>query len=166
MMNLLAGSLVGPFIGVPIVALLTAIGATSAYFISNLSGKELLKKHFESKVEMFSKVIHSQSDHHLYVYLIGLRVFPFTPNWFLNYASPVVNIDIKTFFFTTFIGLIPFHIVTVNAGKFLSDIQSTSDIIQPKLIIFFIILSLVMVLPLKMKDNEYFIKFKSFFKIE
>eukprot|EP01080_Neovahlkampfia_damariscottae_P000490 gene490-8004_t len=166
MMNLLAGSLLGPFIGVPFVATLTAIGATSAYFISNLSGKELMKKHFEHKVEMFSKIIHSQSDHHLVVYLIGLRIFPFTPNWFLNYASPVVNINLKTFFLTTFLGLIPFHIVSVNAGKFLSEINSTSDIIQPKLILFFILLSLLLVLPLKMKDNEYFIKIKSFFKIE
>jgi uncharacterized membrane protein YdjX (TVP38/TMEM64 family) len=165
-MNLLAGALLGPYVGIPFVAVLTALGASSAYLLSKYSGKHLVKKHFEERIEIFSKIVHSQSHHHLVIYLVGLRIFPFTPNWFLNYVSPVVNIKLGTFFFTTLVGLIPFHIVTVNAGKFLSDLNNTSEIIQTKLIILFVFISLVLVLPIKMRENKHFIRLKFYFKIE
>jgi uncharacterized membrane protein YdjX (TVP38/TMEM64 family) len=140
-MNLLAGALLGPYVGIPFVAVLTALGASSAYLLSKYSGKHLVKKHFEERIEIFSKIVHSQSHHHLVIYLVGLRIFPFTPNWFLNYVSPVVNIK-------------------------LGDLNNTSEIIQTKLIILFVFISLVLVLPIKMRENKHFIRLKSYFKIE
>ena len=37
-------------------------------------------------------------------FLLSLRLFPVTPNWFLNMASPIVGIPILPFFISVFIG--------------------------------------------------------------
>ena len=37
-------------------------------------------------------------------FLLSLRLFPVTPNWFLNMASPIVGIPIMPFFISVFIG--------------------------------------------------------------
>jgi hypothetical protein len=48
----------------------------------------------------------------------------------------------------------------------LGDLNNTSEIIQTKLIILFVFISLVLVLPIKMRENKHFIRLKSYFKIE
>lgn len=40
----------------------------------------------------------------LFFFLLFLRFFPMTPNWFLNITCPVLNIPIPIFFFSVFIG--------------------------------------------------------------
>lgn len=40
----------------------------------------------------------------LFFFLLFLRLFPMTPNWFLNLSSPILNIPIVQFFFSVLIG--------------------------------------------------------------
>ena len=40
----------------------------------------------------------------LFFFLLFLRLFPMSPNWFLNMASPILNIPIHLFFMSVFIG--------------------------------------------------------------
>lgn len=40
----------------------------------------------------------------LFFFLLFLRFFPMSPNWFLNMAAPIVNIPITFFFGSVFIG--------------------------------------------------------------
>ena len=40
----------------------------------------------------------------LFFFLLFLRFFPMTPNWFLNMASPIVNVPMHLFFLSVFIG--------------------------------------------------------------
>lgn len=42
----------------------------------------------------------------LFFFLLFLRLFPMTPNWFLNLTSPILNIPVTQFFFSVFIGKI------------------------------------------------------------
>jgi len=41
---------------------------------------------------------------HLLNYIIFLRITPFLPNWFINIASPVINVPLTPFFVGTFLG--------------------------------------------------------------
>ena len=43
----------------------------------------------------------------LFFFLLFLRFFPMTPNWFLNMCAPIVNIPVVYFFCSVFIGEIP-----------------------------------------------------------
>lgn len=93
----------------------------------------------------------------LFFFLLFLRFFPMTPNWFLNITCPVLNIPMPIFFFSVFIGettqahtpprkheqtaantnptavvpppgLIPYNFICVRTGSILSEISSLDDI--------------------------------------
>lgn len=40
----------------------------------------------------------------LFFFLLFLRLFPMTPNWFLNLSAPILNIPISQFFLSVLIG--------------------------------------------------------------
>jgi len=52
----------------------------------------------------------------LFTYLLVLRVFPFTPNFFVNLASSFVGVQFTTSFVTALFGLVPYVYTTVTAG--------------------------------------------------
>lgn len=43
-------------------------------------------------------------DNYLFFYMVFLRVTPLLPNWFINIASPIVDVPASVFFFGTFFG--------------------------------------------------------------
>jgi uncharacterized membrane protein YdjX (TVP38/TMEM64 family) len=53
-------------------------------------------------------------------------VFPFTPNFFVHLASPLVGVPFTTFFITALFNLVPYVYTTVTAGdtlRTLTDLQ-------------------------------------------
>uniref|UniRef100_A0A3B3TL01 Transmembrane protein 41A n=1 Tax=Poecilia latipinna TaxID=48699 RepID=A0A3B3TL01_9TELE len=64
----------------------------------------------------------------LFFFLLFLRFFPMTPNWFLNITCPVLNIPLSIFFFSVLIGLIPYNFICVRTGSVLSQLSSLDDI--------------------------------------
>lgn len=45
-----------------------------------------------------------ENRHSLFFFLLFLRLFPMSPNWFLNLSAPILNIPIVQFFFSVLIG--------------------------------------------------------------
>ncbi|XP_070365381.1 transmembrane protein 41A isoform X3 [Equus asinus] len=60
----------------------------------------------------------------LFFFLLFLRLFPMTPNWFLNLSAPILNIPVVQFFFSVLIGLIPYNFICVQTGSILSTLTS------------------------------------------
>lgn len=61
----------------------------------------------ESNVKISSNICLSQVEENqdcLFFFLLFLRFFPMTPNWFLNMSAPIVNIPITFFFCSVFVG--------------------------------------------------------------
>lgn len=52
---------------------------------------------------LFCRQVEENKDS-LFFFLLFLRFFPMSPNWFLNMAAPIVNIPITFFFSSVFIG--------------------------------------------------------------
>ncbi|XP_064646657.1 transmembrane protein 41A-like isoform X2 [Lineus longissimus] len=127
LLNLLAGTLFGVQYGFPLVCLLTAFGATCCYLLSQFFGKTFILKYFPDKVKRMQNLVSENSDS-LFFFLLFLRLFPMSPNWFLNMASPIINIPIHLFFLSVFIGLMPYCFICVQTGCILSTISSMSDI--------------------------------------
>ena len=50
----------------------------------------------------------------LFFFLLFLRLFPMSPNWFLNMSSPVLEVPITQFFFSVLIGK---HYVISNGNR-------------------------------------------------
>ncbi|XP_055764481.1 transmembrane protein 41A-B-like [Salvelinus fontinalis] len=126
-LNMLAGALFGPWQGLVLACLLTTTGSTFCYLLSAAFGKSYIIHLFPDKVDRLqNKVEENRSS--LFFFLLFLRFFPMTPNWFLNVTSPILNIPVSMFFFSVLIGLIPYNFICVRTGSILSEISSLDDI--------------------------------------
>lgn len=79
------------------------------------------------------------------------QVTPLLPSWFINFASPIVNIPFRTFAVGTFVGLQPLNFITVSAGRTLGRLQSYSDLYGPRTILTMAGCAAVALLPVLLK---------------
>ncbi|XP_053554718.1 transmembrane protein 41A [Bombina bombina] len=125
-LNMLGGALFGPWLGLFLCCTLTSLGATCCYLLSQAFGKQIVVQYFPDKVSMLqNKVEENRSS--LFFFLLFLRLFPMTPNWFLNLTSPILNIPVGQFFFSVLIGLLPYNFICVQTGSILSQLKSLDD---------------------------------------
>ncbi|KAA8588221.1 transmembrane protein 41A-A [Etheostoma spectabile] len=126
-LNILAGAIFGPYQGLLLVSVLTTVGSTMCYLLSQAFGKRYIVTLFPDKVSMLQRKVGENQDCLLF-FLLFLRFFPMTPNWFLNMSAPIVNIPITFFFCSVFIGLLPYNFICVQTGVMLSEVASLDDL--------------------------------------
>ncbi|XP_062516880.1 transmembrane protein 41A-A-like isoform X2 [Corticium candelabrum] len=132
--NVLAGALFGLQFAFPLVCFLTAAGATCCYTLSRLFGISIINYFFKKHFESFQSKV-SENNDGLFFFLLFLRLFPMTPNWLINIASPLVGVPIHLFFLSVFIGLMPYNFLCCQAGVVLSQLTSLGDLFSWKVVI-------------------------------
>ncbi|KAM9966551.1 hypothetical protein ACTFIR_006771 [Dictyostelium discoideum] len=145
-LSFLSGGLFGLKVGFPLVCFVATLGATFSYLISYYIGRNLVRKLFPDKLKLFSDSL-SQKRDNLLNYIVFLRITPFLPNWFINLASPLLDVPIHTFAIGTFIGIMPATFLAVKAGIQIQNIQNPSDIFDLKSILTMAALALLSILP-------------------
>ncbi|KAF4118697.1 transmembrane protein 41A-B [Onychostoma macrolepis] len=145
-LNMLAGALFGPWHGLLIACTLTTVGSTNCYLLSRTFGKRHIIRLFPEKVAMLQRMV-EENRSSLFFFLLFLRFFPMTPNWFLNITSPILNIPIPIFFFSILIGLIPYNFICVHTGAILSEIQSLDEIFSWRTLFQLLLIACVALLP-------------------
>ena len=60
--------------------------------------------------------------HHLWSFMLFLRVTPLIPNWLMNVSAPHMGIPLITFWSSTFIGVIPQSVFAIRVGMSLERI--------------------------------------------
>nr|ABF22482.1 transmembrane protein 41A [Takifugu rubripes] len=126
-LNMLAGAIFGPWEGLVLACLLTTTGSTFCFLLAAAFGKQHVIQLFPEKVALLQRKVEENSSS-LFFFLLFLRFFPMTPNWFLNITCPVLNIPMPIFFFSVLIGLIPYNFICVRTGSILSEISTLDDI--------------------------------------
>ncbi|XP_029926205.1 transmembrane protein 41A-B-like [Myripristis murdjan] len=126
-LNMLAGAIFGPWEGLVLACLLTTSGSTFCFLLSSAFGKKYVVQLFPDKVALLQRKA-EENRSSLFFFLLFLRFFPMTPNWFLNITCPILNVPLPIFFFSVFIGLIPYNFICVRTGSILSEISSLDDI--------------------------------------
>lgn len=90
----------------------------------------------------------NENRQNLFWFLLFVRIVPFTPNWFLNIASPIVGISPLYFISSVFLGLMPYNFICVQAGQILDSISSLDDVFSKKVFAQMFGLALVMLIPI------------------
>nr|XP_033469660.1 transmembrane protein 41A-B-like [Epinephelus lanceolatus] len=145
-LNMLAGAIFGPWEGLLLACMLSAFGSMFCFLLSSTFGKQHVVQLFPEKVALLqSKAEENRSS--LFFFLLFLRFFPMTPNWFLNITCPLLNIPLPIFFFSVFIGLIPYNFICVRTGSMLSEISSMDDIFSWGTLAQLLAIALVALLP-------------------
>ncbi|ELU10877.1 hypothetical protein CAPTEDRAFT_223354 [Capitella teleta] len=127
-MNVLAGAIFGLWLGFLLTCLLTACGATLCYSLSYYFGRKTVMTYFPERVKGVQKQVSENADG-LFFFLLFLRLFPMSPNWFMNIVAPIISIPVHLFFPSVLIGLMPYNFICVQTGCILSHVSSISDIL-------------------------------------
>ena len=96
--------------------------------------------------------VKNQKNNLLY-YIIFLRITPFVPNWFINLASPLIDIPALPFILGTFIGVAPPSCVYISAGTTLHTLTSSTDVFSWGSVSMLIGFSILSLLPVWFKDT-------------
>ncbi|KAI3634709.1 hypothetical protein MIR68_007090 [Amoeboaphelidium protococcarum] len=165
LLNLLAGALFGHLNAWFLVNTLTAVGSTLSYMLSWLFLSEIIERisFLKRQVSKFkSQVETARKNNDLLTYMLFIRMFPFTPNWLVNIASPHVDVPVWPFFISMLIGTSPYSFITTGSGKMLNEIESLNDIFQPKHLVTIALMALViMILPILKKRVQSSVDAKS-----
>ncbi|XP_039856674.1 transmembrane protein 41A-B-like [Simochromis diagramma] len=145
-LNMLAGAIFGPWEGLALACMLATTGSTFCFLLSAAFGKQYVVYLFPEKVALLQRKV-EENRSSLFFFLLFLRFFPMTPNWFLNITCPVLNIPMHIFFFSVFIGLIPYNFICVRTGAILSEISSLDDIFSWGTLAQLLAIALVALLP-------------------
>lgn len=145
-LNMLAGAIFGPWEGLMLACMLTTSGSTFCFLLSSAFGKQYVVEFFPEKVALLQRKVEDNRSS-LFFFLLFLRFFPMTPNWFLNITCPVLHVPMPIFFFSVFIGLIPYNFICVRTGSILSEISSLDDIFSWGTLAQLLAIALVALLP-------------------
>ncbi|CAH0478268.1 unnamed protein product [Peronospora belbahrii] len=164
LLNVFAGAILPLHVAFPLVCTLTVCGASCCYLLSKKLASDSIVMDLSDRLlpgklsALRLKLEKAKAQGQLPFLLLFLRVFPLTPNWFLNMASPWLQVPLKLFAPSVAFGLLPYNFITVNAGAMLSSLHRTSDLMDPKTMGFLVLLAIGMLVPVvlkkKVKDME------------
>ena len=110
-MNVLLGAIFGLWLGFPAACLLTAIGSSFAFLISAYVLEPIVLRLFPIKIAQLKAAVAKDAGTDLLITMTGLRVFPLTPQWFVNMASPLIHVPLTTHFLSVLVGVAPYVLV-------------------------------------------------------
>jgi len=160
----MAGSLFDIRLGLLLVTGCSTIGASLCYVLSACLGSHIVLHFFPLKLAILRNGV-SQHSNNIVYYLLFLRLTPLLPNWFINLASPILNISYFHFAIATLFGLIPANYMYVQIGKSLVQISSNTITKRKNILSFdsmflLFILALFTLIPAILKKK--FIVYKTF----
>lgn len=138
----------GFLFGTVIATIYVNIGATAGSALAFLSARYLLGQQLQEKfrdpLEKFNEAVNKNGAR----YLLTLRLIPLMPFVLINFLSGLTKIPIKTFIWTTSLGIIPGTAVYAFAGRQLGTINQPSEILSLKVITAFATLALFAMFPI------------------
>ena len=140
----LAGGLV---FGTVLGAIYVNVGATSGaigvfIFARYLLGEKLQEK-YKDKLAKFNNEIEING----YSYLLTLRFIPLFPFWMINLFAGLTKIPLRTYAWTTAVGILPGSLVYTYTGNQLNTINSVKDIFSWNILLAFVLLGLLALIP-------------------
>lgn len=123
------------------------VGATTGASFAFLSARYLLGKGLQERYQGQLSKFNSEIERSGTSYLLTLRFIPVFPFFLVNFLSGLTTIPLRTFIWTTSLGIIPGTVVYAFAGQQIGSLNSLSEILSKKVIIAFVVLALFALVP-------------------
>lgn len=141
-------TLVGGFLfGVPLAALYVNVGATLGAVIALLVSRHLAGSWIQERYAEQLVSLNRAIERHGISYLMALRILPIFPFFVVNYLAGLTRIPLKTFIWTTSLGMLPGSLIYAYAGLQLGSINRPEDIFSAKILTALALLSFFTLLP-------------------
>jgi len=147
MLTLAGGFLYGTLFGIVFVNM----GATGGAFIAFFAARYFLGGSLQDKYGEKLKKFNAEFDANGHNYLIMLRLMPVFPFFLINLLAGLTTIKVRTFIWTTSLGIIPGSAVYAFAGSQLETINTPKDILSFNIVLAFVVLGLFSVIPVLVK---------------
>lgn len=139
-----AGGLMFGTIEGAVYAVVGATGGAVAAFAAarSLFGAQMQRR-FRKQLGRFNK----EMEHHGPNYLLVLRLLPIAPFFVVNYGAAITRIPLKTFVWTTSLGMLPGALIHAFIGEQLRRADAASDLLSGKVVLALGLLALFAVAP-------------------
>jgi uncharacterized membrane protein YdjX (TVP38/TMEM64 family) len=154
-LTLTGGLVFGTILGAIFVNVGATAGAIGVFiFARYLLGAKLQEKYVE-RLAKFNKELNVNG----YSYLLTLRFIPLFPFWMINLFAGLTKIPLRTYAWTTAVGILPGSLVYTYTGNQLNTINSLKDIFSWNILLAFVLLGLLTLFPtilnhMKRKKNH------------
>ncbi len=149
-LTLSGGFLFGTLFGAVFVNIGATLGAVLAFLFARYIVGNKVQEKYASKLEKFNKELEENK----FQYLFSLRFLPIFPFFLVNFFCGVTHVDLRTFFITTSLGIIPGSLVYTYAGSQLATINAIEDIFTKEMLFAFVLLALLMLIPVAYKKYK------------
>lgn len=140
-LTILSGAIFGNVIGVLLVTTVGTVGACLSFLMSRYLFKDYLNRKFHRKFLLINSHLQDEG----WIYLFALRFIPASPFVVINLVMGLTSVRLRTFLWTTYLGMLPGNMIYVYAGKRIEEINSPGEIMTPS---FLVCLSVLGILPL------------------
>jgi len=130
-LTIAGGIMFGTWPAILYVNIGATIGAVLAFYTSRFAAGDRIQVRYRDQLDRFNREI----DKHGYNYLLVLRMLPIFPFFVVNYCAGITRISIKTFIWTTSLGMLPGSIIYSYIGNQLGSINSMAEILSLKIIL-------------------------------
>lgn len=144
------GFLFGTFQATIFVNVGATLGAACAFLITRYIVGGWMHNRFGENLTKFNSEIEQNGTY----YLLTVRFIPVFPFFLINILAGLTKIPLKTFLWTTAVGILPGDIAYTFAGSQLGTIDSPGDIMSVNIIIAFLFLGMVSLIPAVVNKNR------------
>jgi uncharacterized membrane protein YdjX (TVP38/TMEM64 family) len=119
------------------------LGSVLALLISRYVAGNWIQEHYMEQL----KPLNNALERHGVSYLLALRIVPVLPFFAVNYLAGITRIPLKTFVWTTSLGMIPGSLIYAYTGLQLGSISRPEEIFSPRILAALALLGLFTLLP-------------------
>ncbi len=139
----LAGGFFFGMIGVVYVNIGATTGATAAFLAARYVLGSGIQQRYGEKLSDFNREIEAHGSN----YLLTLRFIPLFPFFLINLFAGLTAVKLRTFAWTTAVGIIPGSLAYIYAGTRLGDVRTASDFLSWQILSAFLALGAIALLP-------------------
>ena len=143
LLTLLGGFLFGLILG----TVLVLTGATLGAVLVFLAARSAFGTTLRQKAERFTGKFGDKLNANPVGFLLFLRLVPLFPFFVVNIVPALFHIPLRTFVWTTFVGILPGTAIYVNVGQALGSLNNLGDIISPQTLVALSLLGALALVP-------------------
>ena len=150
LMTIGAGYFYGPLIAFCVTTVAASCGATLSFLMTRYFVGRHLQKTYAAKFKEFNKNVDVYGTH----FLLAVRFIPAVPFVLVNVLAGLTNIPLKTFCWTTLLGMMPVTLLLVFSGREFRNVSSLGELVTFKIVTLLLGLALLTLFPIFLKKQR------------
>lgn len=142
-LTLAGGMMFGAVPGAIYANLAGTFGAVAAFGAARFVIGHWVQRHFAGQLARFNREMARHGPN----YLLTLRLLPLAPFFVINYSAALTRIPLRTFVWTTSVGMLPGSLIYSFVGEQLRHLGAFSDLASQEILLSLSLMGLLSLLP-------------------